>query len=94
MSPTDHTHEWVEGPGYPDLRCAACGASHSAIQTTIGEAAVDARRVGGEAHYTGCHVHQESETLELEGMRPDVYVIHNDSPHPLGELLAVRRGSR
>lgn len=35
-------------------------------------------------------MHQESETLELEGTRPGVYAIHNDSPHPLGELLAVR----
>lgn len=102
MSPTDHEHEWVEGPGNPDLRCTACGASHSAIQTMLGDAATDARRVVGEAHYTGCRVRQESETLELwlfdapprileelEAIRPGVYAIHNDAPRPecvLGEL--------
>jgi len=70
----------------------------------LGEAAADARRVAGAAHYTGCHVHQESETLELwlfnappevlqelEAIRPGVYVIHNDATHPLSELLTVQR---
>jgi hypothetical protein len=70
----------------------------------LGEAAADARRVAGEAHYTGCHVHQESETLELwlsdappevvqelEEIRPGVYVIHNDAAHPLSELLEVQK---
>src|SRR5262245_57809627 len=70
----------------------------------LGEAAADATRVAGEEHYTGCHVHQESETLELwlsnapphvveelEATRPGVYVIHNDAPHALSELLAVQR---
>ena len=103
MSPTDHEHEWVQGPEHPDLRCAACGASHAAIQTMLGEAAADARRVAGEEHYTGCHVRQESETLELwlanapphvlqelAAVRPGVYVIHNDAPHALGELLEVQ----
>lgn len=103
MSPTDHVHEWVEGPGYPDLRCVACGASHSAIQTMLGEAATDAQRVAGEGHYTGCRVRQESETLELwlsnappqvlqelEALRPNVYEIHNDAAHTLGELLTVQ----
>lgn len=65
MSPAGHVHEWVQGPGNPELRCAACGASHSAIQTMLGEAAEDARKVAGDAHYTGCRVRQESETLEL-----------------------------
>jgi hypothetical protein len=104
MSPTDHVHEWIEGPGYPNLLCAACGASHSAIQTILGEADDDARRVAGEAHYTGSWVHQESETLELwlssappqvledlEALRPGVYEIHNDAAHPLGELLALQQ---
>lgn len=103
MSPTDHEHEWVEGPGYPDLRCAGCGASHSAIQTMLGEAADDARRVAGDAYYTGCRVRQESETLELwlsdappqvlqeiEALRPGVYEIHNDAAHALSELLALQ----
>lgn len=70
----------------------------------LGEAAADAQRVAGDAYYTGCHVHQESETLELwlsaappqvvqelESIRPDVYEIHNDAAHPLGELLALQR---
>lgn len=104
MSPADHEHEWIEGPGYPDLRCAACGASHSAIQTMLGEAAEDAKRVAGDAYYTGCRVRQESETLELwlsdaprqvlqeiEALRPGVYEIHNDAAHPLGELLALMK---
>lgn len=103
MYPADHVHEWIEGPGYPDLRCAACGASHSAIQTMLGEAAEDARRVAGDAYYTGCRVRQESETLELwlsaappqvlqeiEALRPGVYEMHNDAAHPLGELLALQ----
>jgi hypothetical protein len=68
----------------------------------LGEAAADAERVAGEAHYTGCHVHQESETLELwlssappqvlqelDAIRPGVYEIHNDTPHPLSELLTL-----
>lgn len=103
MSPTDHEHEWVEGPRYPDLQCAVCGASHSSIQTMLGEAAEDAKRVAGDAHYTGCRVRQESETLELwlsdapsevlqelEAIRPGVYEIH-DAAHPLSELLTVQK---
>jgi hypothetical protein len=70
----------------------------------LGEAADDARRVAGDAYYTGCRVRQESETLELwlsdapqevlrelEAIRPDVYEIHNDAAHPLGELLALQK---
>jgi hypothetical protein len=70
----------------------------------LGEAADDARRVAGDAHYTGCRVRQESETLELwlsnappevlqelEALRPAVYVIHNDAAHPLDELLRVQK---
>ena len=104
MSPTDHVHEWIEGPGYPNLLCAACGASHSAIQTMLGEAAEDARSVAGDAYYTGCRVRQESETLELwlsdappqvlqeiEALRPGVYEIHNDAAHPLSELLELQQ---
>jgi hypothetical protein len=69
----------------------------------LGEAAADAKKVAGDAHYTGCRVRQESETLELwlsnapprvlqelEAIRPGVYVIHNDAPHPLAELLELR----
>lgn len=103
MSPT-HVHDWVPGSEFPDLQCAVCGASHSAIQTMLGEAAADAKRVAGEAYYTGCRVRQESETLELwlsdappevlqelEALRPGVYEIHNDAAHPLGELLALQK---
>ena len=63
-----------------------------AIQAMLDEAATDARRVVEDAHYTGCRVRQESETLELwlfdassrlveelEATRPGVYVIH-DAP--------------
>src|SRR5215475_5462208 len=95
MSPTDHEHTWIPGSEFPDLRCTACGASHSAIQTMLGEAAADARRVVGEAHYTGCRVRQELEKLELwlfraprqilrelEAIHPGVYLIHNDAPRP------------
>jgi hypothetical protein len=94
MSPTDHEHTWIQGFETYDLRCA-CGASHSAIQTTLGEAADEARKLVGEAHYTGCRVRQESEALELwlfnapshvlqelEAIRPGVYLIHNDAPRP------------
>jgi hypothetical protein len=63
MSESDHEHKWVSS-GNHDLRCA-CGASHSAIQTVLGAAADDARRLAGDAYYTGCRVRQESETLEL-----------------------------
>ena len=93
MSATEHEHEWVPSGDY-DLRCA-CGASHSAIQTVLGAAADDARRLAGDAYYTGCRVRQESETVELwlfnapaqllqelEVIRPGVYVIHHDAPRP------------
>jgi hypothetical protein len=72
-----------------------CGASHSAIQTMLGEAAADARRLVGEEHYTGCRVRQELEKLELwlfdapsqvlhelDAIRPGVYLIHNDARRP------------
>src|ERR1700752_3268774 len=94
MSATDHEHKWVRGSEPYDLRCA-CGASLSAIQSMLGEAAAHARRAAGEAHYTGCRVRQESETLELwlfnapsqvlkelHEIRPGVYLIHNDAPRP------------
>lgn len=64
MTPTDHEHSWVPASNFPDLLCTVCGASHSAIQTMLGEAA-DARRAAGEAHYTGYRVRQELEKLEL-----------------------------
>jgi hypothetical protein len=72
-------------------------------QTTLHEAAVDARRVAGEAHYTGCWFHEDSDTLELwlsnapsqvlqelEAIRPGVYLIHNDAPRPETAVLELR----
>src|SRR5579875_141296 len=100
MSPADHEHTWVRGLEPRDLRCAACGARRSAIQTTLGEAATDARRLAGDAHYTGCRVRQELEQLELwlfnaprqllqelQAIRPGVYMIHNDAPRPYRGVL-------
>ena len=68
----------------------------------LGEAAVDARRVVGEAHYTGCWVRQELEKLELwlfdapsqvlqelEAIRPGVYLIHNDAPRTEAALFEL-----
>jgi hypothetical protein len=103
MSPTDHEHTWVPASKFPDLRCTLCGASHGAIQTTLGEAAAEARKVVGEAHYSGCRVRQELEKLELwlfrapsqvlqelEAIRPGVYLIHNDAPRPRTALDDLR----
>ena len=72
-------------------------------QTTLHEAADDARRLAGEAHYTECWWHEESDTLELwlsnapsqvlqelEAIHPGVYVIHNDAPRPGTALLELR----
>jgi hypothetical protein len=102
MTPTDHEHNWVPASNFPDLRCAVCGASHSAIQTMLGEAADDARRVVGEGHYTGCRVRQELEKLELwlfeapssvlaelEAIRPGVWLIHNDAPRTEAVLFEL-----
>jgi len=102
MGATEHEHDWVQGSVFPDLRCAVCGASHSAIQTMLGEAAADARTVVGEAHYTGCRVRQELEKLdlwlfdapsqvlkELETIRPGVYLIHDDAPRPEAALFGL-----
>ena len=102
MSPTEHEHTWVPASNFPDLRCTVCGASHSAIQTMLGEAAADAKRVVGEAHYTGCRVRQELEKLELwlfhappqvlqelQAIRPGVNMIHNDAPRPYRAVLEL-----
>jgi hypothetical protein len=94
MPGTDHEHTFV-WDGEKLLQCP-CGANHSAIQTMLGEAADDARRVVGDAHYTGCRVRQELEKLELwlfdapapvlhelEAIRPGVYLIHRTLPGPI-----------
>lgn len=93
MSPTDHEHTFVWN-GQELLPCA-CGANVFAIGTILAAAADDARRVAGDAYYTGCQLRQESETVELwlfnapsdvlrelEGRHPGAYVIHNDAPRP------------
>ena len=100
MCPSDHEHTFV-WDGERLLPCL-CGASHSAIQTMLGEAAADARRLVGE-HYTGCRVRQELEKLELwlfnapsqvlqelEATRPGVYLIHNDAPRPRTAVEELR----
>jgi hypothetical protein len=103
MSPSDHEHEFVRD-GAPHLYVCACGANLWAIQTVLDAAADDARRVAGDAHYTGCRVRQESETVEvwlsnapagvlreLEPIRPGVYVIHNDAPRSLSAIEEARK---
>jgi hypothetical protein len=103
MSAPTHEHTFVTGDSPVDLRCA-CGASVWTIQSSLHEAADDAKRIVGDA-YTGCRVRQESETLELwlrnapaevvqelAATRPGVYVIHNDAPRSrteLDEILAL-----
>jgi len=100
MSEAKHEHTFV-WDGQELLPCA-CGADMMAIESVLNPAADDARRVAGEAHYTGCRLRQESETVELwmcdapsqvlqelEAIHPDVYLIHNDAPRTLSELLKL-----
>jgi hypothetical protein len=100
MPATDHEHTFV-WDGQELLPCA-CGANMMAIEAGLSAAADDARRVVGEAHYTGCRLRQESETLELwlcdappqvlrelEAIHPGVYAIHNDAPRTFNELLEL-----
>jgi hypothetical protein len=100
MHATDHEHTFV-WDGQELLPCA-CGANMMAIEAVLSAAADDARRVVGEAHYTGCRLRQESETVELwlrdappevlhelEAIHPGVYAIHNDAPRTFNELLEL-----
>jgi hypothetical protein len=100
MTATDREHTFV-WDGETLLPCA-CGVSRSAVQAVLDAAADDARRIVGDAYYTGCRVRPESETLELwscgappqvlqelEAIRPGVYAIHNDAPRTLTELLEL-----
>jgi hypothetical protein len=95
MSPTEHEHTWVPAS-------LSAVRVHSAIQTMLGEAAADAKRVVGEAHYTGCRVRQELEKLELwlfhappqvlqelQAIRPGVYMIDKDAPRPYRAVLEL-----
>jgi hypothetical protein len=92
MSTTAHEHTFP-WDGREVLPCA-CGAHMMAIEAVLSAAAADARRVVGEGHYTGCRLHQESETLELwvydappplleelETIHPGVYAIR-EAPRP------------
>lgn len=92
----EHTFGW---DGHEPVPCA-CGAEMMAIESVLSPAAGDARRIAGEAHYTGCRLRQELEAVELwmcdapsqilqevEAIHPNAYLIHNDAPHALSELL-------
>src|SRR6478735_7435931 len=94
----EHTFGW---DGQEPMPCA-CGADMMAIDSVLSPAAGDARRVAGEAHYTGCRLRQELEAVELwmcdapsqvlqelEAIHPNVYLIHNDAPRTLSELLKL-----
>jgi hypothetical protein len=100
MAGTDHVHTFL-WDGEELLPCA-CGANLSAIQAILDEAAEDARRLVGDAYYTGCRVRQELEVLELwlcnapaqvlqelEALRPGVYLIHNDAPRSERAVFAL-----
>ena len=99
MSATEHEHEFVWSGAQG--RCE-CGANVWVIQEVLDAAAGDARKVAGEAHYTGCRVSNESESVELwlfeapsrvlqelESTRPGVYVIHNGAPRPYAAVLEL-----
>ena len=88
-------HEHTFGWDGQELMPCACGAEMMAIESVLNPAAGDARRMAGEAHYTGCRLRQELEAVELwmcdapsqvlrelEASRPGVYLIHNDAPRP------------
>jgi hypothetical protein len=99
MTVTEHEHEFVWSGA--EGRCE-CGANVWVIQEVLDAAAEDARKVAGDAHYTGCRVRNESENVELwlfdaplpvlqelEAARPGVYVIHNDAPRPYAAVLEL-----
>jgi hypothetical protein len=101
MSEPEHEHTFV-WDGEMLLPCA-CGAEMMAIESALHEPADDARRLAGEAHYTGCRLRQESEAVELwlfnapeqvlqelEARHSGVYLIHNDAPRPLTALDDLR----
>ena len=73
-----------------------------AIESVLSPAAGDARRMAGEAHYTGCRLRQELEAVELwmfaapsqvlqelEASHPGIYVIHNDAPRSEAALFEL-----
>jgi hypothetical protein len=103
MPQAEHLHEFpLEGP--PESYLCACGASLWAVQTVLDAAAEDARKIAGDAYYTGCRIRNESETVELwlsaapapvlqelESARPGVFVIHNDAPRSLAAVEELRK---
>jgi hypothetical protein len=73
-----------------------------AIESVLNPAAGDARRVAEEAHYTGCRLRQELESVELwmcgassqvldalDALHPGIYLIHNDAPRPHTAVLEL-----
>ena len=104
MSSTNHEHTFV-WDGQELLPCA-CGANVLAIETVLGAAADDARKVAGDRYYTGTRLRQEFETLELwlfnaplqvvqelEAMHTGAYLIHNDAPRPRTAVDDLRDSS-
>lgn len=100
MAAAGHEHEWIWS-GSNDCRCA-CGADMWPIENALSAAADDARSVAGEAHFTGCRLRQESESLdlwlfdappqvlrELEALHPGVYAIH-DAPRSRATVDELR----
>ena len=100
MSEAKHEHTFV-WDGQELLPCA-CGADMMAIESVLSPAAGDARRLAGEAHYTGCRLRQELEAVELwmcdapsqvlqelDAIHPGVYLIHNDAPRPHTAVLEL-----
>jgi hypothetical protein len=101
MSEAEHEHTF--GWDGRELLPCACGADMMVVESALNPAAGDAMRVAGEAHYTGCRLRQESETVELwmcdapsqvlqelDSMHPGVYLIHNDAPRTHSALLELR----
>ena len=93
-------HEHMFGWDGQEPTPCACGAEMMAIESVLSPAAGDARRVAGEAHYTGCRLRQELEAVELwmcdapsqvlqelEASHPGIYLIHNDAPRPEAVLF-------
>ena len=58
-------HEHMFGWDGQEPTPCACGAEMMAIESVLSPAAGDARRMAGEAHYTGCRLRQELEAVEL-----------------------------
>ena len=75
----------------------------AANQSSLDAAASDARRLAGDAHYTGCRMNSKAGKVEvwlasasvqrverLTEMHPRVYLIHNDAPRSEAALFELR----